>query len=47
VQLGKPHRLKIYTPIGRTPEDGHNSPLLGVSMWEPDVFDFLDEYMQK
>jgi len=46
-QLGKPHRLKIYPPIGRTPEDGHSFPLLGVSIWEPDVFAFLDEYMRK
>jgi len=46
-QLGKPHRLKIYPPIGRTPEDGHSFPLLGVTIWEPDVFAFLDEHMQK
>src|SRR5215467_9926443 len=46
-QLGKPHRLKIYPPIGRTPDDGHAFPLLGVSIWEPDVFAFLDEYMRK
>ena len=46
-QLGKPHRLKIYPPIGRTPEDGHNFPFLGVRIWEPDVFAFLDEYMRK
>jgi carboxymethylenebutenolidase len=46
-QLGKPHRLKIYPPIGRTPDDGHNFPLLGVSIWEPDVFAFLNESMRK
>lgn len=46
-RLGRPHRLKIYPPIGRTPDDGHNFPLLGVSIWEPDVFAFLDEYMRK
>ena len=46
-QLGKPHRLKIYPPIGRTADDGHNFPLLGVSIWEPDVFAFLDEYVRK
>jgi hypothetical protein len=23
-QLGKSHHLKIYPPIGRTPDDGHN-----------------------
>jgi len=46
-QLGKPHRLKIYPPIGRTPEDGHNFPFLGIKIWEPDVFGFLDEYMRQ
>jgi|SRR5579884_1932478 len=46
-QLGKPHRLKIYPPIGRTPDDGHNFPLSGVKIWESDVFAFLDEQMQK
>ncbi len=44
-QLGKPHRLRIYPPIGRTPDDGHNFPLLGVSIWEPDVFAFLDKHV--
>jgi carboxymethylenebutenolidase len=46
-QLGKPHRLKIYPPIGRTVDDGHDFLHLGVSIWEPDVFAFLDEHMQR
>jgi carboxymethylenebutenolidase len=46
-QLGKPHRLKIYPPIGRTPDDGHNFPFFGVRIWEPDVFAFLDKQMRK
>lgn len=46
-QLGKPHRLKIYPPIGKTVEDGHGFMYLGVSTWEPDVFAFLDESMRK
>ncbi len=46
-QLGKPHRFKIYPPIGSTPDDGHNFPFLGISIWEPDVFAFLDEQMRK
>jgi hypothetical protein len=46
-QLGKPHRLKIYPPIGSTPDDGHAFPLLGVSIWEPDVFEFLDQHMRE
>jgi carboxymethylenebutenolidase len=46
-QIGKPHRLKIYPPIGHTADDGHNFLQLGVNIWEPDVFAFLDENMQK
>jgi dienelactone hydrolase len=46
-QLGKPHRLKIYPPIGHTPDDGHAFPLIGVKIWEPEVFAFLRETMQK
>lgn len=46
-QLGKPHRLKIYPPIGHTVDDGHGFLYLGVSSWEPDVFAFLDECMRK
>jgi carboxymethylenebutenolidase len=32
-QLGKPHHLKIYPPIGHTAEEGHVFPFLGVSSW--------------
>jgi len=46
-QLGKPHRLKIYPPIGHTLDDGHDFLHLGVNIWEPDVFAFLDENMRK
>jgi hypothetical protein len=46
-QLGKPHRLKIYPPIGNTADDGHNFPLSGVSLWESDVFQFLGQYMRE
>jgi carboxymethylenebutenolidase len=46
-QTGKPHRLKIYPPIGHTADDGHDFLHLGVNIWEPDVFAFLDENMQK
>ncbi|HEY6766064.1 MAG TPA: alpha/beta fold hydrolase [Candidatus Sulfotelmatobacter sp.] len=45
-QLGKPHLLKIYPPIGQTADDGHGFLFLGVSIWEPDVFAFLDEHMR-
>ena len=46
-QLGKPHRLKIYPPVGHTAEEGHGFLYLGVSSWEPDVFAFLDEHMRR
>ena len=46
-QLGKPHLLKIYPPIGHTVEDGHGFMYLGVSTWEPDVFAFLDKNTHK
>ena len=45
--IGKPHRLKIYPPIGHTVDDGHDFLHLGVNIWEPDVFAFLDENMRK
>lgn len=46
-QTGKPHRLKIYPPIGQTVDDGHDFLHLGVSVWEHEVFAFLDENMRK
>jgi carboxymethylenebutenolidase len=46
-QISKPHRLKIYPPIGHTADDGHDFIHLGVNIWEPDVFAFLDENMRK
>jgi hypothetical protein len=46
-RLGKPHLLKIYPPIGKTADDGHAFPILGMSIWEPDVFAFLDEHMRR
>ena len=46
-ELGKPHLLKIYPPFGRTAEEGHDFLHLGVSIWEPDVFVFLDEHMRR
>jgi dienelactone hydrolase len=46
-QIGKPHRLQIYPPIGHTADDGHDFLHLGVNIWEPDVFAFLDENMRK
>lgn len=45
--IGKPHRLKIYPPIGDTADEGHDFLHLGVNIWEPDVFAFLDEHMRR
>jgi len=46
-QLGRPHRLKLYPPVGHTPEDGHSFLYLGMNTWETDVFTFLDERMRR
>ena len=43
-RLGKPNRVKVYPPVGRSAEDGHDFVHQGISTWEPDVFAFLDEY---
>src|SRR5215472_8261071 len=42
----KPHLLKIYPPVGKTSDDGHNFLYLGIPQWERDVFGFLDEYLK-
>jgi dienelactone hydrolase len=46
-RLGKPYRVRIYPPVGATPEEGHDFLYRRVGMWESDVFDFLDGYMQR
>jgi carboxymethylenebutenolidase len=46
-RLGKPHRVKIYPPIGRTADDGHDFVHLGIATWEPDVFEFLDQTLSR
>jgi carboxymethylenebutenolidase len=46
-RLGKPHRVKIYPPIGRTADEGHDFVHLGIAMWEPDVFEFLDQTLSQ
>ena len=45
-QLAKPHRLRIYPAVGRTPLEGHNMVYLSTATWEADVFAFLDTYMR-
>ena len=42
-ELGKPHRLKIYPAVGHTADDGHGFLYNSVSVWEADVFQFLDD----
>jgi dienelactone hydrolase len=46
-RLGKPHRLKVYPPLGQTVDDGHSFLYLGVPTWEGDVFPFLDEHLRR
>ena len=46
-ELGKPHRLRVYPAIGRSPEDGHDFLYSGVPIWENDVFAFLAQYTRR
>jgi dienelactone hydrolase len=49
-ELGRLHKsyiLKIYPPVGRTPDDGHNFLYLGIPQWQHDVFGFLDEHVKR
>lgn len=46
-RLGKPHRVAIYPPTGRTREEGHDFVYLAVPVWESDVFTFLDGYTRR
>jgi dienelactone hydrolase len=45
-RLGKAHRVKIYPPVGQTPEEGHSFVYRSVAAWESDVFSFLEERMR-
>jgi len=33
--------------IGKTSDDGHSLLYLGISEWEPDVFQFLDDSVKR
>ena len=46
-RLHKSYVLKIYPPVGQTPDDGHNFLYLGIPQWEHDVFGFLDEHVKR
>jgi dienelactone hydrolase len=45
-RAGKPHRVKIYPPSGRSAVEGHDFVYREVSTWEPDVFAFLDRQLR-
>jgi len=46
-RLHKPHLLKIYAAVGKTPEEGHSLLYLATPEWEPDVFHFLDANLKR
>lgn len=46
-RLHKSHLLKIYPVIGKSSDDGHSLLYLGISEWEPDVFQFLDDNVKR
>jgi carboxymethylenebutenolidase len=46
-RLHKPHLLKIYPPVGKSSDDGHNLLYLAIPEWEPDVFQFLDDNVKR
>jgi carboxymethylenebutenolidase len=41
-RLGRPHVLKVYPAVGTTAEEGHSFIYSNPSIWEADVFHFLD-----
>ena len=41
---GKPYEIKIYPTFGKTPADGHAFAYIERSVWENDVFHFLQEH---
>jgi dienelactone hydrolase len=45
-RLGKPHKIKIFPPFGKTAEDGHSFGYYGGETWGPEVFAFLNEAMK-
>jgi dienelactone hydrolase len=45
-RVHKPYILKIYPPVGLTPDDGHNMLYENIPAWEVDVFEFLDQHVK-
>ena len=46
-RAGKSHALKLYPAVGSTPKEGHDFIHQRISIWEPDVFAFLDRYLRR
>lgn len=47
-ESGKPHKLVIFPPYGRTAQDGHGGFCsLGVDVWGAEVLSFLSSNMQR
>jgi dienelactone hydrolase len=42
-RLRKPYLVKVYPPVGKSAEDGHNLIYTDISLWEDDVLTFLEE----
>lgn len=46
-KLHKPYVLKIYPSVGHSTDEGHNMVYSSISIWEDDVFAFLDAHVNK
>jgi carboxymethylenebutenolidase len=46
-RLGRPNRVQIHAPVGKTATEGHDFVHSGVSTWEGDVFAFLDAHLRE
>jgi carboxymethylenebutenolidase len=45
-RAGKPHKVEIFPPFGRTHQDGHELCVRGGEIWAPTVFSFLENAMK-
>ena len=46
-RLKKPCVLKIYPPVGLTPDNGHGMLYEDIPAWQDDLFNFLDKYVKR
>jgi dienelactone hydrolase len=46
-RLHKTYLLKIYPPVGKTSDEGHDLVYNSIPVWEADVFRFLDENVRR